>query len=55
MSICQTGLREFRFAKLCKRKSLKLLEKEYNLGLEATNPLTSVSETTFESLVESKI
>lgn len=52
MSICQTGLREFRFGKLCKRKCLKLLDTEYKIGLEATNPLASVSDTTFESIVE---
>ena len=57
MGICQAGLREFRFSKLCTKKCLTLIEKEIkqqntkNDGLGAINSPMTASDTSFDSFV----
>ncbi len=43
MGICQAGLREFRFSKLCTRKSLQLVENEIRASIDE-NASVSVSD-----------
>lgn len=57
MGICQAGLREFRFSKLCTKKCLTLIEKELKLqdnkndSLGSINSPITASNTSFDSFI----